>query len=70
MAKKDKKPGSTRRGRKPPKRRVNDRRKPRRTERVITAKDAGWLSPSVFVLPMELEVVDPPEPIKLKKKRR
>lgn len=35
----------------------------RETEYVITAKDAGWRSESLFVLPMTLVPVDPPEPV-------
>lgn len=32
--------------------------------RMITAKDAGWITPTAFVLPLKLVPVDPPRPIK------
>ena len=36
----------------------------RRRGRVITAKDAGWISPTAFVAPLTLIPIDPPRPIK------
>lgn len=36
----------------------------KRTVRMITAKDAGWITPTAFVLPLKLMPVDPPRPIK------
>lgn len=39
---------------------------PRRKGRVITAKDAGWVTPTAFVLPIKLVSVDPPRLIKKK----
>ncbi|HEX7379105.1 MAG TPA: hypothetical protein VF278_18425 [Pirellulales bacterium] len=36
----------------------------RRRGRVITAKDAGWISPTAFVAPITLVPIDPPRPIK------
>ena len=36
----------------------------RRKGRVITAKDAGWVTPTAFVLPLKFVPVDPPRPIK------
>jgi hypothetical protein len=39
---------------------------PRRRGRVITAKDAGWVTPTAFVLPIKLVPVDPPRLIKKK----
>ncbi|HVA51579.1 MAG TPA: hypothetical protein VNH11_34880 [Pirellulales bacterium] len=38
----------------------------RRKGRVITAKDAGWVTPTAFVLPIKLVPVDPPRLIKKK----
>lgn len=38
--------------------------KRKRRGRVITAKDAGWITPTCFVLPLKLIPVDPPRPIK------
>lgn len=38
--------------------------KTRRRGRIITAKDAGWITPTAFVLPLKLVPVDPPRPIK------
>lgn len=35
---------------------------------IITAKDAGWITPTAFVLPVKLVPIDPPRP--LKKRRR
>lgn len=35
----------------------------RESEHVITAKDAGWRSKSLYVLPMTFVPVDPPEPV-------
>lgn len=35
-----------------------------RKVRMITAKDAGWITPTAFVLPLKLLPVDPPRPIK------
>lgn len=32
--------------------------------RMITAKDAGWITPTAFVLPLSFVPVDPPRPIK------
>lgn len=37
-----------------------------RGEHVLTAKDAGWRSPSLFVSPASFVTLNPPEP----KKRR
>lgn len=31
-------------------------------EYVLTAKDAGWRSPGVFVMPVTFVPIDPPEP--------
>lgn len=39
-------------------------REVRRRGRVITAKDAGWISPTAFVAPLTFVPVDPPRPIK------
>lgn len=36
--------------------------------RIITAKDAGWITPTLFVAPVTLVPIDPPRP--LKKRRR
>lgn len=36
----------------------------RRKGRIITAKDAGWISPTAFVAPITLVPIDPPTPIK------
>lgn len=38
----------------------------RRKGRVITAKDAGWITPTAFVLPVKFVPVDPPRRIKKK----
>lgn len=35
-----------------------------RREHIITAKDAGWITPTAFVLPLTFVPVDPPRPIK------
>lgn len=35
-----------------------------RCEHIITAKDAGWITPTAFVLPLTFVPVDPPRPIK------
>jgi hypothetical protein len=40
------------------------REKTGRRGRIITAKDAGWITPTAFVLPLKLLPVDPPRPIK------
>lgn len=40
------------------------------TLHLLTAKDAGWRSPTLFVLPMTLEPIDPPEPSNRKGRRR
>lgn len=42
------------------------RREAKSTVRMITAKDAGWITPTAFVLPIKLVPVDPPRPIKKK----
>lgn len=34
----------------------------RRRGRVITAKDAGWISPTAFVAPITMVPIDPPRP--------
>jgi hypothetical protein len=34
------------------------------TVRMITAEDAGWITPTAFVLPIKLVPVDPPRLIK------
>lgn len=39
---------------------------PRKGEYIITAKDAGWRRPGLFVAPATFVTIDPPEP----KKRR
>lgn len=36
----------------------------RRRGRIITAKDAGWISATAFVAPITLVPIDPPRPIK------
>lgn len=36
----------------------------RRKVRMITAKDAGWITPTAFVAPVTLVPIDPPRPIK------
>lgn len=36
---------------------------PKRTVRMITAKDAGWISPTAFVAPITLVPIDPPRPL-------
>ena len=35
----------------------------RRRGRVITAKDAGWISPTAFVAPITMVPIDPPRPL-------
>lgn len=40
------------------------RREAKSTVRMITAKDAGWITPTAFVLPIKLVPVDPPRLIK------
>lgn len=37
--------------------------------RPLTAEDAGWRSPTLFVLPMTLVPIDPPEPSERKKRK-
>jgi hypothetical protein len=34
-----------------------------RRGRLITAKDAGWISPTAFVAPITLVPIDPPRPL-------
>lgn len=38
----------------------------RRKGRVITAADAGWITPTAFVLPVKFVPVDPPRLVKKK----
>lgn len=40
------------------------RGKVRRRGRLITANDAGWITPTAFVAPLTFVSVDPPRPIK------
>jgi hypothetical protein len=42
----------------------------RRGKRRITAKDAGWITPTAFVAPLTFVPVDPPRPIKKRRHRR
>ena len=35
----------------------------KRKTRTITAKDAGWISPTAFVAPITLVPIDPPRPL-------
>ncbi len=34
--------------------------------RMITAKDAGWITPTAFVAPITMVPIDPPRPLKKK----
>jgi hypothetical protein len=36
----------------------------------ITAKDAGWRSPTLFVAPLKFIPIDPPEPLPKRRRRR
>lgn len=36
--------------------------------RTITTKDAGWITPTAFVAPISLIPLDPPRPIKKRRK--
>ena len=36
----------------------------KRGVRMITANDAGWITPTAFVAPLRFVTVDPPRPIK------
>lgn len=36
---------------------------PQRKVRMITSKDAGWISPTAFVAPITLVPIDPPRPL-------
>lgn len=36
---------------------------PPRKVRMITAKDAGWITPTAFVAPITLVPIDPPRPL-------
>lgn len=38
-------------------------REVRRRGRIITAQDAGWISPTTFVAPLTFVPVDPPRPL-------
>lgn len=38
----------------------NRNRRPR--GRILTAKDAGWMRPGLFVAPVKFVPIDPPEP--------
>ena len=38
----------------------------RHTVRMITAKDAGWITPTAFVAPVTMVPIDPPRPLKKK----
>jgi len=64
MAKKQKKPNETGGKAKIPTPNGQTDGKAKRTVRMITAKDAGWITPTCFVLPLKLIPVDPPRPIK------
>jgi hypothetical protein len=41
----------------------------RRWGRVLTAKDAGWVSPTTFVLPLTFVPIDPPRPLPKRRRR-
>ena len=36
------------------------------TVRMISAKDAGWITPTAFVAPITMVPIDPPRPLKKK----
>ncbi|HET6881431.1 MAG TPA: hypothetical protein VFI31_14810 [Pirellulales bacterium] len=38
--------------------------------RIITAKDAGWVSATGFVAPLTFVPVDPPRPLKKRRRRQ
>lgn len=37
--------------------------RPRKGQYIITAKDAGWFRPGIFVAPATFVILDPPIPI-------
>ena len=41
----------------------------RRRERILTAKDAGWLSPTRVVIPLTFVPIDPPRPLPKRRRR-
>lgn len=68
MAKKQNKASETRGATKQPTPDSELRGEVRRKVRMITAKDAGWITPTAFVLPLKLVPVDPPRPIKRRRR--